>query len=165
MAETPDARAVGKGTLEEALALYMEEQRKLEEFQQRLDETTTMVESPNKVVSATFDGRGELVQLSFNNTKYRTMPPSELGALVTETISRGRQQAFATMDQLSGHQVMPGVGLGDLAQGKVDVTQVVNSMFAASFENLIPLLGGTADKTERPDAPRSRPGGTPPGTE
>lgn len=120
--------------LETMLALLAEEQRKLEDFQRKMNEATTTVESANKALTATFDGRGELVGLTFNNTRYRTMAPKELADLVLDVVRRGRSQAFGKIDTMAGGDVLPGVSFGDLAAGKVDLNDVVSGLMTSAID-------------------------------
>jgi DNA-binding protein YbaB len=120
--------------LETMFALLAEEQRKLADFQRKMNEATTTVESTNKMLTAAFDGRGELVKLTFNNTRYRTMAPKELADMVLDVIRRGRSEAFGKIDAMAGGDVLPGVNFGDLAAGKVDLNDVVSGLMTSAVD-------------------------------
>ncbi|MFC0530924.1 YbaB/EbfC family nucleoid-associated protein [Phytohabitans kaempferiae] len=122
------------GQLEAMFAQFAEEQRKLEEFHRKLDEASTTVESANKMLTATFDGRGEVSRLTFNNTKYRTMAPNELAEMVLDVIRRGRSQAFGKIDTMAGGEVLPGVNFGDLAAGKANLNEVVSGLMTSAID-------------------------------
>ena len=124
----------GDGGLEAAFATLAEEQRKLADFQRKMGEASTTVESPNKLVSATFDGRGELVKLVFNNTKYRSMAPKELAGVVFDTLSRGRGEAFGKIGEMAGGEVLPGISFSELASGKVDLNEVVGTLMTSAMD-------------------------------
>ena len=130
--ENGSARAAAK--LETMFALLGEEQRKLAEFQRRMNEASTTVESANKMLTATFDGRGELVRFTVNNTKYRTMAPNELADMLLDVVRRGRTQAFGKIDAMAGGDVLPGVNFGDLAAGKVDLNDVVSGLMTSAID-------------------------------
>ncbi|MGC4879765.1 YbaB/EbfC family nucleoid-associated protein [Micromonospora sp. DT43] len=124
----------GGGGLNSVFAMLAEEQRKLEEFQRKMRETSTTIESPNKMLTATFDGRGELVKLTFHNTKYRSMAPNELSSLLFETLRRGRAESFGKIDEMAGGEVLPGVSFGELAGGKLDLNEVVGSLMTSAID-------------------------------
>nr|WP_221382676.1 YbaB/EbfC family nucleoid-associated protein [Actinoplanes polyasparticus] len=143
-----DERTGGARRLDTMFALFAEEQRKLAEFQKKMASASTVTESANKMVTATFDGRGELVKLVFNNTKYRSMAPAELATMVTDTIRRGRASAFGKIGEMAGGPVIPGVDFGDLAAGQVDLDKVVNSMLRSAFGR--PTVAEKAEKSPEP---------------
>ncbi|MDQ7909371.1 YbaB/EbfC family nucleoid-associated protein [Phytohabitans sp. ZYX-F-186] len=134
MADATGPSRARDAQVETAFAVFAEEQRKLADFQRRMRDASTTVESPNKMVTATFDGRGELVRLTFNNTKYRGMAPTELASVITETLARGRSQAFNKIGEMAGGDVLPGVSFGDLAAGKVDLDKVVGTMMTSVLD-------------------------------
>ncbi|WP_433388601.1 YbaB/EbfC family nucleoid-associated protein [Micromonospora sp. KLBMP9576] len=140
-----------RASLEQAFAMLAEEQSKLVEFQRRMNEATTTVESANKVMTATFDGRGELVRMVFNNTRYRTMAPAELASLLLETLQRGRGQAFAKISEMAGREALPGMSFGDLAAGKVDLSEMAGSMLSSVLD-LPRMMQATEGKGGAPDA-------------
>jgi DNA-binding protein YbaB len=128
------ARPRGSGQLEAMFTMLADEQRKLAEFQRKMTEASTVTESPNKMVTATFDGRGELVSLKFNNTKFRSMAPNELATMLMETLRRGRAAAFGQIDEMAGGEVLPGVNFGDLAAGKLDMNEVVGTLMTSAID-------------------------------
>ncbi|MEU7753052.1 YbaB/EbfC family nucleoid-associated protein [Micromonospora sp. NPDC049171] len=133
MADQTDHGPGGPG-LNAVFAVLAEERRKLDEFQAKMRAASTTVESPNKMLSAVFDGRGELVKLTFNNTKYRGMAPNELSSLLLETLRRGRAEAFGKIDEMAGRDVVPGVSFSDLAGGKVNLDVVVGSLMTSAID-------------------------------
>ena len=133
MSDETDRRPAG-GQLEAVFAVLADEQRKLAEFQEKMATASTVAESPDKMLAATFDGRGELVTLTFNNTKYRTMAPAQLAATVLDVIRRGRAAAFTKIDEAAGRDVLPGINFGELASGKVDVNEVVNTLIGSAID-------------------------------
>lgn len=122
------------GQLDAMFAMLADEQRKLAEFQEKTAAASTVVESPDRMVAATFDGRGELVKLAFNTAKYRTMAPAQLASVLTDTIGRGRAAAFAKIDEMAGRDVLPGINFGELASGKVDLTEVVGTLITSAID-------------------------------
>ncbi|MEU8328687.1 MULTISPECIES: YbaB/EbfC family nucleoid-associated protein [unclassified Micromonospora] len=143
-------RGPGGRELNVVFAMLAEERRKLDEFQAKMRAASTTVDSPNKMLTATFDGRGELVKLTFNNTKYRAMAPNELSSLLVETLRRGRAESFGKIDEMAGPDVLPGVSFGDLAGGKVDLNEVVGSLLTSAID--LPSIARAArDEAGRAD--------------
>ncbi|SDT66425.1 YbaB/EbfC family nucleoid-associated protein [Actinoplanes derwentensis] len=142
------------GQLEAMLVKLAEEQRKLEDFQRKMNEATTVVESSNKMVTATFDGRGELTGLTFNTTRYRTMSPTELASTMLETLRRGRGTAFGKIDEMTGGDVLPGIKFGDLAAGKVDINDVVGTLLTSAI-NLPDLVENARKANTKKEAGRA----------
>jgi DNA-binding protein YbaB len=79
--------------LEAALENLRGQQAKVRAFQEEMKTRTTTVTSKNRMVVATVDATGVLTELAFKGNRYRTMPPAELGALVTETVSAAQKEA------------------------------------------------------------------------
>jgi DNA-binding protein YbaB len=119
-----------------ALAGLDEERRKLSELQERIAGASTVINSKDRLLSLTFDGRGELTKLVFNNTNYRRMAPPELAAVIMETFSAGRTQALEKLGSLAGHDALPGVSLTSLAKGEVELNNVVDAFLGAALEML-----------------------------
>lgn len=126
-----------------ATAAMADERRKLAEFQNKVSETTTVVQSRDRMVSMTFTGRGELSKLTFNNTRYRSMAPAELAAVITDTLTTGRNEAMAKLGGLMDPDALPGIAFGDLARGNVDLNEVVNAVIG-------PVLASLPDNLLKP---------------
>ncbi|GAA5151919.1 MULTISPECIES: YbaB/EbfC family nucleoid-associated protein [Amycolatopsis] len=128
----------GQGELDAAMSLLEKEQRRLKELSRMWQEERTTVHAKDRSLSMTFDGRGELVDMAFNGSKYRTIAPAELAHLIVETLRQGRAQSVEKMSRLMGSDALPGVDIAGLATGKVDVNEVLESLVA-------PMLNGVAD--------------------
>ncbi|WP_017975489.1 YbaB/EbfC family nucleoid-associated protein [Actinopolyspora halophila] len=131
--------------LNSALEVFEEEQRKLAEFQRKLAETTTVVDAPKKLFTVTLDGNGELTELKFNTTGYRSMPPAELSALITETLQKARRQSLETMQELMGSP-MGGADLNDLASGQADLADVLGKVMEPSLDLVREANGDSPSK-------------------
>ncbi|GAA3440167.1 YbaB/EbfC family nucleoid-associated protein [Kutzneria kofuensis] len=119
---------------EAALAALEREQTKLAELTKVIEEENVTVRSKDRSLSMTFDGRGELTNISFNGVKYRSMAPAELAHLLVETIRSGRAQCVRKMADVMGESIVPGIDFTELATGKVNPMDV--------FEKLIsPFVG------------------------
>jgi hypothetical protein len=137
MPELPSARSVQQ-QLDAALAEYEEQRRALREFHDNLAKANTVVHSPDRMLTMTFTGRGELATLTINNNGYRTMAPTELAAEITGTFAVGRAQALDKLDGMFGGQSLPGVPMGDLASGRADPNAVLDAFLGSALDLLPP---------------------------
>jgi len=124
------------GDLEGAVETFELEQEKLRQFQRALDEAKTVVRSKDRMLSVTFDGRGELTAVKFHSEKYRQMAPAELANALVQVFAEGRAKAMATMAELDGAPRIPGLDFAELASGKVDVDQMMQALLGPMFDNL-----------------------------
>ncbi|WP_243791922.1 YbaB/EbfC family nucleoid-associated protein [Saccharopolyspora gloriosae] len=144
----------GLPDLGSAIQAFEEEQAKLTEFQRKLAETTTVVESRNHMVTVTLDGNGELSELKFNTTAYRSMAPAQLSAAITEVLQQARQESLETMQKLMGRSPVPGYELSDLTSGQADLAEVLGKIMEPSL-NLVSELEGNADHEADGKTPES----------
>lgn len=121
------------GDLESAMVALDAEQNKLREFQREVAAARTTVRSNDYMLSATFDGRGELTELKFHSTKYRAMAPAELAHAIVTVLADGRAKALKNMAELNGAPTIPGVDFGELASGKADLDQVMQALLGPMF--------------------------------
>ncbi|GAB3240521.1 YbaB/EbfC family nucleoid-associated protein [Kineosporia babensis] len=110
----------------------LEQMRELVERIQSQGSATQYSEtSRRKILTVTANGRGELVDLAFRGTAYRSLPPAELSHLILETAekarARGRQ---AAMDQIA--QIAPDAAISpDLFDPKAGFEEFVRAMSEA----------------------------------
>jgi DNA-binding protein YbaB len=134
--------------MDAAMAMFENESRKLADLGKHWDEASTTVRAKDHSLEMTFDGRGELVDLVFNSSKYRAMPPAQLAQVIIETLRAGRAEAQQKMAELMGVPDIPGLDLNGLVSGQVRPDQMINSLIGPMFETLNDF--GV-------DAPRPRP--------
>jgi hypothetical protein len=134
--------------MDEALAALEEERRKVGERATAQSEQRTTVQAKGRAFSMTFDGRGDLVDLTFHGTKFRTMSPAELSALIVATFQQGRLEAIEKMAAAMDSPSLAGVDLVGIATGKADPEKVVEALLA-------PLLEGVPGTNRRPGGPRA----------
>jgi DNA-binding protein YbaB len=79
--------------LEAALTELREQQEKIKTFNAVQREQRTTILSKNRMVSATVNSSGRLVELAFKGNRYRNLAPAELASLVIETITRAQDAA------------------------------------------------------------------------
>jgi DNA-binding protein YbaB len=78
--------------LQQALANIRDEQEKMSQAKSELAAARSSVTSPDHMVTATVGARGELHELKFHLTKYRSMPPDELSHVLVTVINKARAQ-------------------------------------------------------------------------
>jgi hypothetical protein len=121
---------------EDAWAMFENESRKLSELGKHWEEASTTVRARDHSLEMTFDGRGELVDLVFNNSKYRAMAPAQLAQVIVETLRLGRQQVQQQMAELMGTPDMPGLDLNGLVTGTVKPDEMLNALIGPMFDTL-----------------------------
>jgi hypothetical protein len=121
---------------EQAWATFEAEARKLGELGRLWEEASTVVRAKDQSLEMTFDGRGELVDLVFNGSKYRKLAPAQLAQVIIETLQMGRAQAQDKMAELMGTPDIPGLDLNGLATGKVKPDEMLNSLIGPIFGGL-----------------------------
>ena len=94
--------------------------------------------SKDRMVTATVDGRGRLVDLDLAGTRYRRLAPAELTARIVETVRAAQEDAaHATATMLTG--LLPD-GLGMPVDGEFDLE--------AMFDAAVTAARATADTTQ-----------------
>jgi hypothetical protein len=126
--------------IEEAMAALEAEKSKLEKLGQLWQEERTTVRAKDHSLSMTFDGRGDLVELVFNESKYRSMAPAQLASVVLETLRKGRSQSLQKMTELMGTGSVHGMDMGALVSGKFDPMEMMDALISPIME-----AGGLGD--------------------
>jgi hypothetical protein len=117
-----------------AMATVERERKKISELTRQMNENTTTVRSKDRSFTVDFDGRGEVIGINFQGTKYRTMAPAEFSHLLVQTIKSGRALCTQKLAEAMGDELLPGVTFTDLASGNLSVEEV--------FEKVVsPFLG------------------------
>jgi hypothetical protein len=134
--------------MDEAMATLDEERRKISEMTTAQAEQRTTVQGKGRAFSMTFDGRGDLVDMAFQGTKFRSMAPAELSSSIVATFQQGRLEAIEKMAASMQTPSLAGVDLVGMATGKADPEKVVEALLA-------PLLEGVPGTNRRPGGPRA----------
>jgi hypothetical protein len=129
--------------IEEAMAALGREREKLGKLGDLWKEGGTTVRAKDHSLSMTFDGRGELTELVFNEAKYRTLAPAQLASVVVETLQRGKAEVMAKMSEVMGTSSASGLNLQEIAAGKVDPQEILNTLIGPLLAG-IEELGGAA---------------------
>ncbi|RSN39950.1 hypothetical protein DMC64_37030 [Amycolatopsis sp. WAC 04197] len=123
--------------LEKALADLNAEREKLTELSRVWKEETTTVKAKDQSLSMTFDGRGDLVDLVFNESKYRAMPPAQLASVILETLRNGRAKSLERMNEIMGlGESKGGLDLAAFAAGELDAEQIMESLMGPMYEKM-----------------------------
>ncbi|WP_051385568.1 YbaB/EbfC family nucleoid-associated protein [Actinokineospora inagensis] len=122
------------GELAAALAELREQQGLIAAALRRSAEVTTVVTSTDRVVEATVDGQGQLVEVRFISKRWRSMPPAQLCARVVEAVTKAQRESAVTTQGIFA-DVLPG---GVVPNGFGSSTpDEVSSDIAAMFDTAI----------------------------
>lgn len=139
-----EASRGGLPDLGSTIDMIEQQQDKLADFQRRIAETSTVVDSRNKALTVTLDGHGELQDLKFNTTAYRSMAPAELSALILETLQKARGQSLDTMQEVMDDAGVGGnVNVKDLTSEETDFSAVLGKIMEPSVDALQELDAST----------------------
>lgn len=142
----PEGSRGGLPDLGSTIDMIEEQQTKLADFQRKIAETTTVVDSRNKMLTVTLDGNGELRDLKFNTTGYRSMAAAELSAVILETLQKARGQSLETMQEVMDDAGVAGnVNVKDLTSEDADFSAVLGKVMEPSME-LMREAGATSAK-------------------
>jgi DNA-binding protein YbaB len=117
----------------------------LHEMQRQVSEQTTSVSTRDHAITVTVDGRGEVIALTFNNSRYRRMSPAELGDAIVTVIADARRDAAERAVEVYAPMLPEGVALPGQVDGPLDVSR----MFADTMAEL-----GLAEYLDGPDPDR-----------
>ncbi|WP_410586386.1 YbaB/EbfC family DNA-binding protein [Amycolatopsis sp. lyj-23] len=120
----------------EALAALDREREKLGRLGVLWREGRTTVRAKDQSLSMTFDGRGELVELVFNESKYRKLAPAQLASVVVETLQRGKAESMAKMSEVMGTGGVSGLDYGAVASGAADPQELLESLIGPMLEGV-----------------------------
>jgi DNA-binding protein YbaB len=94
-------------------------QAELAEVQQRLAGAQASATSKSRAVTVTVDCHGEVVDIKFGTSAYRSMSGAELSQLLIDTIASARNDAkAAVIDQFTS--VVPDMPIRELMEGRLD---------------------------------------------
>jgi hypothetical protein len=126
--------------VQQALDELRVQRERLARAQTQLAGSATKVTSKDHLLTVTLDERGDLASLVFHGTRYRRVAPTELAAVVVETLRTARAQALERMTELFAPFFPAGMPLQDLMRGDVDL----DAMFADAVRTADEPLPGEA---------------------
>lgn len=135
------SKAEADRMVDEAMGALDKERGKLAELGKIWEEQNT-VWAKDQSLTMTFDGRGELLDLTFKGTKYRTMAPAQLAHTIMDTLRRGREEITARMNEVMGDDAPGGIDIAALTSGKISPLDMVNELIG-------PMMGGFDGMTDQ----------------
>jgi YbaB/EbfC DNA-binding family len=129
--------------LEHAIADLRTEQARIQAANEQMMSLTGSAMSKDRMVTATVDNQGRLVDLKLAGTRYRQLAPAELTRRIVDTVRAAQEDAArASAKALEG--LLP-AGLGLPADGEFDLE--------AMFDAAVTAARATTETTqERPDS-------------
>jgi DNA-binding protein YbaB len=116
--------------LEHAMADLRAEQARIMAATDQLTKLTGSATSKDRVITATVDGQGRLLELKLTGTNYRRLAPAELTARIADTVRAAQDDAArASASALAG--LLPD-GLGLPADGEFDLTAMFDAAVSAA---------------------------------
>ncbi|QWF82758.1 YbaB/EbfC family nucleoid-associated protein [Amycolatopsis sp. CA-230715] len=79
------------------------------------------VVSKNKMLKATVDGQGKLVELEFRGDRWRDLSPAELSAIVVEVVTGAQEKSRGIVTELASALAPEGVNVSELLSEKPDI--------------------------------------------
>ncbi|GLY33790.1 YbaB/EbfC family nucleoid-associated protein [Kineosporia sp. NBRC 101731] len=120
------------GDFERAQGELDEVRRLAEDIRTRGDAAVFKVTPKNKMFTVTVGGRGNVQDITFRATAYRSLAPAELGKLLVETIEQAREQAvsaaMASIAEISPTTAMP----LDLLKPASSMDELMDSLLEAA---------------------------------
>ncbi|MET7747487.1 YbaB/EbfC family nucleoid-associated protein [Micromonospora sp. NPDC005367] len=124
--------------IEQAYAEFEEKKAAISGVEQQMSGAQTTVTAKNRAVSVTVDGRGDLIDVKFPTSAYRTMAPAELAGLLVETVRSAREEARQKAMKLFESILPPGLPLAGLLRGE----KTADQMFDEAMQSINESFGG-----------------------
>jgi hypothetical protein len=103
--------------INDMLADIQKQRDEMIRLHREIPEISGTARSKRRQVSATVDARGEIVELKFHGTGYRSLAPAELAEIIVQTIRDARTEAHTKMRELIGETMPGGLDIADLLEG------------------------------------------------
>ncbi|MDN3358994.1 YbaB/EbfC family nucleoid-associated protein [Actinomadura sp. DC4] len=94
-----------------AIASLRAEQTRIQAATDRMTAVTGSSSSKDRMVTATVDGQGRLVELKLTGTRYRQLAPVELAARIARTVRSAQDDAARTAATALAELLPAGLGL------------------------------------------------------
>lgn len=144
--------------INDMMAEIQKQRESLVRLQQGAPEINGSARSKRRQVSATVDARGELIELKFHGTGYRSLAPAELATIIVDTVREAREEAHRQLWDVVGENFPNGTQFADLINGDYDWTESL-SLPAPLLELLRTPLPGQEEPVTYPGGQRARDGG------
>lgn len=140
------SKAEADRMVDEAMSALDRERGKLAELGKVWSEEIT-IRAKDQSLVMTFDGRGELTDITFQGAKYRTLAPAQLASTIMDTLRRGREEAMNRVNEVMG-EPRSGFDIEGLTSGRVDPLAMVNELMAPmlqGFDEILPTKERKSD--------------------
>jgi DNA-binding protein YbaB len=131
-----------RAAMEEEVASAMDglkdHQRKMRAAREEALKLTVAKLSKDRSLTVTVGGQGELRNIQFHGTDYRTMPPAEVAAILVETINAARQEMVTKASAAFGEVSKLGSKLRESLIGGSDFEETLATLRQAVLEPASP---------------------------
>lgn len=116
--------------LGEVLAQLAERQATLQAARESLEARRVTVTSKDHLVSATVNARGDLSELKFHTTKYRTMAPAQLASVLTQVVTEARAEMAGIVAETFQPLAPQQINLRETMSGNSSLNSVLEELTA-----------------------------------
>jgi DNA-binding protein YbaB len=103
-------------------------EERLAKTRKKVEETRVSVRSTDNMITVVVDGKGELVSIAFNTTKWRRMAPAELGDALVKTINKAREDSRAELMRSYSGMMPESLLPPGAAEGRINLQEMFNTM-------------------------------------
>lgn len=125
MAEKPEFN------MQNAIAELRAEQVKIQEAGERMNRLTGSATSADRMVTATVDSQGRLVDLKLAGGRYRKLAPAELTGRIVETVRAAQENAARQASDAFAGLLPPGLGMP--VGGEFDLDAMFDAAVSAAL--------------------------------
>ena len=122
-------------------AEFEKAKRDFKTAQTSVQETYGEARSKNRIVSAKVDARGDITELRFHTTGYKSMSPPELSKLILDTIKEARGSVMTQVQDVMKDFMPP--GMSDPMSGNFDFDSIFPSGERLDPEELLNKMLGS----------------------
>ncbi|GAA3014385.1 YbaB/EbfC family nucleoid-associated protein [Actinokineospora diospyrosa] len=117
-----------------ALAELRQQQERIATAVDTVANATTTVATEDRMVEATVDGQGKLIELKFTGRRWRDLAPKELASRLVDTIAKAQEQSAK-----SSAAVFAGLMPGEVAPSMFDLSDpaALNAEIGAMFDKAV----------------------------
>jgi DNA-binding protein YbaB len=125
MAEKPEFN------MQNAIAELRAEQAKIQEAGERMSRLTGSASSADRMITATVDSQGRLVDLKLAGGRYRKLAPAELTGRIVETVRAAQENAARQASDAFAGLLPPGLGMP--VGGEFDLDAMFDAAVSAAL--------------------------------
>jgi DNA-binding protein YbaB len=125
MAEKPEFN------MQNAIAELRAEQAKIQEAGERMNRLTGSASSADRMITATVDSQGRLVDLKLAGGRYRKLAPAELTGRIVETVRAAQENAATQASDAFAGLLPPGLGMP--VGGEFDLDAMFDAAVSAAL--------------------------------